>query len=74
MAFVAGGQHDAENGMAASGVKLDDATMIANQFGNQRQSKAGSVGLGGDERVKQAIFDFFRYAGSVVLDAYFQWQ
>ena len=47
---------------------FDDAAMVADDLGHQRQPEPGAGRLGGDERIEQMRHEVGRHAGAVVLD------
>src|SRR5258708_23812407 len=67
-------QPHAEDGAARLAVELDDAAMVADDLGDQRQAEAGAVGLGGHEGVEQMVAQILGYPFAIVLDAHHQRQ
>ena len=53
---------------------LDDAAVVADDLGDQRQPEAGAGRLGGDERIEQMRQQVVGHARPVVLDAEFERQ
>ena len=49
------GQEDAEDGAARRRFAFDDAAMVADDLGDQREAKAGARGLVGDERIEDVL-------------------
>ena len=73
--FAFGHRHQrAEHSLPGTGVAFDDAAVVANNFGNKRQPKAGARGLGGDKGIEQMRHEIVRYAAAVILDGDFQGQ
>ena len=61
------GRHqNAEGGAARLRLAFDDAAMVADDLGDQRQAEAGAVGLGGDERIEEVGQHVLRHARPVV--------
>src|SRR4030088_191493 len=68
------GQQDAEGGFPRLGFAFDDAAVVADDLGNQRQAKPAPRGLGGDKGIEQVGQQVLGHTWAVVLDAEFQWQ
>src|SRR5947207_12841365 len=66
-------QH-AKNGAIGLAVARDDAAMIADDFGDERESEPASTGLGGDEGIEQMRHEVLGYARTVVDHAKFERQ
>ena len=62
-------QHEAEHGAPRLAVELDDAAVVADDFGDQRQPEAGAPRSGGDEGIEQVGTDVVGDALAVVLNA-----
>src|SRR5690348_14057621 len=61
-------EHDPKDRASRLAVELDDPAVIADNLGNQCKTQAGSVHLGGDERIEQMSPDILGDALPVVLD------
>src|SRR5262245_40585066 len=58
----------AEHSAARTRVAFDDATMVADDLGDEREPEARARRLGGDERVEQMRHQIRRDALAIVLD------
>ncbi len=54
-------------------VVFDDAAMVADQLGDQRQAEPGTAWARADERIEHVISNHGRRAGAIVDHADFQW-
>ena len=63
------GQHDAELGLLGLALAFDDAAVVADDLGYQRQAQARALGFRGEKRIEQVFLDVFGDAFTVVLDA-----
>lgn len=61
-------QKQSKHGAARFRLTFDDAAMIANDFGNQRQAKPGPLSFGGDERIEQMRLQCIWHTWAIVLD------
>ena len=61
-------QQHAEHGALGLDFALDDAAVVADDLGDQRQPEAGAVALGGHERIEQVRLEVLGDARAVVLD------
>ncbi len=48
-------------------VTFNDPPVVANDLGNESQTKTGAIDLGRDERLKEMWQKVFRHAGTIVL-------
>src|SRR5882724_5549161 len=62
-------QQHAEGGFSWLGFAFDDAAVIADDLGHQRQTQSAARRLGRDERVEQVRQQVLRDTGTVILDA-----
>src|SRR5262245_22199158 len=47
------GEEHAKHGSFGFAVAFDDAAVVANDLGDEREAKSGAGALGGDKRIKQ---------------------
>src|ERR1700694_4778413 len=66
------GQEHAEDGAGRLAVAFDDAAVVVDDLGDEREAEPGSVGLGGDEGIEQMLLQVIGDARTVVLDLYHQ--